>query len=63
MAGAFAGVPHDEVADASGTTRIAQLVGGSFGAAVLAVILTRQLTSLDAVGAASRGAAQIIAFW
>lgn len=56
-------MPHDEVADASGTTRIVQLVGGSFGAAVLAAILTRQLTSLDAVGAASRGAAFDIAFW
>ena len=62
MAGAFEGVPHDEVADASGTTRIVQLVGGSFGAAVLAVILTRQLTSL-AVGAAPRSAAFDITFW
>lgn len=63
MAGAFEGVPHDEVPDASSTTRIVQLVGGSFGAAVLAVILARQLTSLDALGAASRRAAFDIAFW
>lgn len=63
MAGAFGGVPHAEVLDASSTTRIVQLVGGSFGAAVLAVILARQLTGLDAVGAASRGAAFDIAFW
>jgi MFS family permease len=60
MAGAFEGVPHDEVPDASSTTRIVQQVGGSFGAAVLAVILARQL---GVAGATARGAAFDVAFW
>jgi EmrB/QacA subfamily drug resistance transporter len=45
MAGAFRDVPANEVADASSTTRIVQQVGGSFGAAVLAVILTHSLAT------------------
>ena len=57
------GVPHDEVPDASTTTRIVQQVGGSFGTAVLAMILMRHLASLGAVDAASRGAAFDVAFW
>jgi EmrB/QacA subfamily drug resistance transporter len=63
MAGAFEGVPRDEVPDASSTTRIVQQVGGAFGAAVLAVILTRQLTGLGVGGAEARGAAFDVAFW
>jgi EmrB/QacA subfamily drug resistance transporter len=39
MAGAFQGLPRASVPDASSTTRIMQQVGGSFGTAVLAVIL------------------------
>jgi EmrB/QacA subfamily drug resistance transporter len=41
MVGAFQGVPKEELPDASSTTRIIQQVGGSFGTAVLIVILTR----------------------
>jgi len=63
MAGAFQGVPRDEVPDASSTTRIVQQVGGSFGAAVLAVVLTGQLTAGGVGGAAARGAAFDVAFW
>jgi EmrB/QacA subfamily drug resistance transporter len=40
MAGAFVGLPHEKVPDASSATRIIQQVGGSFGTAVLAAILT-----------------------
>jgi EmrB/QacA subfamily drug resistance transporter len=40
MALAFRGLQRDEVPDASIITRIGQQVGGSFGTAVLAVILT-----------------------
>ncbi len=40
MALAFRGLQRDEVPDASVITRIGQQVGGSFGTAVLAVILT-----------------------
>jgi EmrB/QacA subfamily drug resistance transporter len=39
MAGAFIGVPKASVPDASTATRILQQVGGSFGTAVLAMIL------------------------
>ena len=39
MAGAFTGLPRESVPDASSVTRIMQQVGGSFGTAVLAVIL------------------------
>ena len=39
MAGAFTGLPRQSVPDASSVTRIMQQVGGSFGTAVLAVIL------------------------
>jgi EmrB/QacA subfamily drug resistance transporter len=42
MAGAFASVPAQEVPDASSTTRIVQQIGGSFGTAVLVLILTHQ---------------------
>jgi hypothetical protein len=43
MAGAFRDVPEREIPDAGSTTRIVQQVGGSFGAAVLAAILTHAL--------------------
>lgn len=39
MAGAFTGLPKASVPDASTATRITQQVGGSFGTAVLAMIL------------------------
>ena len=38
-AGAFTGLPRESVPDASSVTRIMQQVGGSFGTAVLALIL------------------------
>jgi EmrB/QacA subfamily drug resistance transporter len=63
MAGAFRDVPPDEIPDASSTTRIVQQVGGSFGAAVLAVILASALLSHPAVTAAARGLAFNTAFW
>jgi EmrB/QacA subfamily drug resistance transporter len=63
MAGAFRGIPPAEVPDASSTTRIVQQVGGSFGAAVLAVILAHQLLSRGAATAAAAGHAFNTAFW
>jgi hypothetical protein len=42
MAAAFQGLERAEIPHASSATRIAQQVGGSFGAAVLAMILQRQ---------------------
>ncbi|GAA3549223.1 MDR family MFS transporter [Nonomuraea rosea] len=43
MVGAFQGLDRARIPHASSTTRIAQQVGGAFGAAVLAVVLQRQL--------------------
>jgi protein-S-isoprenylcysteine O-methyltransferase Ste14 len=63
MANAFQGVPHQDVPDASTTMRIVQQVGGSFGAAVLAVILATQLASHAVLTAAIRVAAFDTAFW
>jgi hypothetical protein len=63
MAGAFQGVPHQEVPDASTMMRIVQQVGGSFGAAVLAVILASQLASHSVLTATFRVAAFDTSFW
>jgi len=41
MVGAFQGLPKEETANASSTVRIIQQVGGSFGTAVLVLILTQ----------------------
>jgi EmrB/QacA subfamily drug resistance transporter len=41
MVGAFEGVPKEDLPDGSSTIRIVQQIGGSFGTAVLIVILTR----------------------
>ena len=43
MMGAFDRLDSERIPHASSTTRIMQQVGGSFGTAVLAVILQRQL--------------------
>ncbi|WP_112247391.1 hypothetical protein [Kribbella monticola] len=43
MVGAFRELEPVQIPHASSTTRIMQQLGGSFGAAVLAVILQRQL--------------------
>jgi EmrB/QacA subfamily drug resistance transporter len=51
MTAAFNGLGREQVPHASSATRIAQQVGGSFGAAVLAVILQRQLGRADAATA------------
>ncbi|GIG22627.1 MFS transporter [Cellulomonas chitinilytica] len=61
MTGAFVGLAHDEVPHASIITRVAQQVGGSFGTAVLAVVLVS-----SAAGATSQTAlagAFDTAFW
>jgi EmrB/QacA subfamily drug resistance transporter len=63
MAGAFRHVPSLEVPDASAATRIVQQIGGSFGTAVLAVILAHQLLIHHATNAVARGHAYDTAFW
>jgi hypothetical protein len=62
MAGAFQGVLREEVPDAASTTRIVLQVGGSFGAAVLAVILAHEFTH-EVATAAAHATAFNIAFW
>jgi hypothetical protein len=52
MALGFRSLARDQVPDASIITRIAQQVGGSFGTAVLAVILTGAATSATALTSA-----------
>jgi EmrB/QacA subfamily drug resistance transporter len=47
MVGAFQGLPKEETANASSTVRIIQQVGGSFGTAVLVLILTQATLTLS----------------
>jgi EmrB/QacA subfamily drug resistance transporter len=63
MAAAYQGLAPDQVPHASGATRIAQQVGGSFGAAILAAILQIQLAAHHAGGLAGRVTAFDNAFW
>ena len=63
MAGAFEGLRREQVPDANSTLRIVQQVGGSFGAAVLAVILERQVAPVARADAASLGIAFGATFW
>jgi EmrB/QacA subfamily drug resistance transporter len=62
IAGAFRNISPAEIPDANSTIRIVQQVGGSFGTAVLAVILGSELLSHHAL-AAARGVAFDTAFW
>jgi len=57
MTAAYHGLRPDQVGHASGATRIVAQVGGSFGAAVLAMVLSRQAALHQALGAAGRAAA------
>lgn len=57
MAGAFQGLRPGEVPHASSATRILQQVGGSFGAAVLAVLLQQQIAAHAAGGPAGMATA------
>jgi MFS family permease len=62
MAAAFQGLEGSEIPHASSATRIAQQVGGSFGAAVLAMILQRQSAARPATVTA-QAVAFDHAFW
>jgi EmrB/QacA subfamily drug resistance transporter len=63
MAGAFQDLTRAEVPHASSATRIAQQVGGAFGAAVLVVILASQRAALTAAGPAAIAVAFGHTFW
>lgn len=62
MAAAYQGMPPALIPHASSTTRILQQVGGSFGTALLAVILQSQIAD-HAATAAGRAAAFGNTFW
>ena len=61
MTGAYVGLQRDEMPHASTVTRIAQQVGGSFGVAVLAVILTNAAAGATDLGGLAD--AYDVAFW
>ncbi len=63
MASAYIGLDRTEVPHASIITRTAQQIGGSFGTAVLAVVLERALTQHAVAGLDGRAAAFDVAFW
>jgi EmrB/QacA subfamily drug resistance transporter len=63
MAGAFQGLNRADLPHASSVTRIAQQVGGAFGAAVLVVILASQTTAHAAAGPAATAVAFGHTFW
>jgi EmrB/QacA subfamily drug resistance transporter len=63
MAGAFQGLPKADLPHASSAIRITQQVGGSFGAAVLVVILARQTAAHASAGTAGLATAFGHTFW
>lgn len=63
MSSAFVGLDRSAVPHASIITRTAQQIGGSFGTAVLAVVLQRLLSRHAADGLAGRAEAFDVAFW
>jgi EmrB/QacA subfamily drug resistance transporter len=63
MAGVFQGLPKTELPHASSAIRITQQVGGSFGAAVLVDILSRQAAAHAAAHAAGLAIAFGHTFW
>ena len=62
-AAAFLGLRHDEIPNAGIITRISQQVGGSFGVAVLAVILDTALRNVGLASTAQTATAFDQTFW
>jgi EmrB/QacA subfamily drug resistance transporter len=63
MAAAYLGLARNQIPHASTVVRIAQQLGGAFGTAILAMILTTQLHAHRAGGLAGQAAAFGTAFW
>lgn len=63
MATAYLGLRPDQIPHASSVTRIAQQVGGAFGTAILAMILSTQFKAHQAVGLPGQASAFGTAFW
>ena len=63
MAAAYLGLRPDQVPHATSVTRIAQQLGGAFGTAILAMILSTQLHTHQAAGIAGQATAFANTFW
>jgi len=63
MASAYIGLDQAAIADASIITRTAQQIGGSFGTAVLAVVLERAIAQHASAGIRGVAAGFDVAFW
>ena len=63
MATAYLGLASGQVHNASAVTRISLQIGGAFGTAILAMILTTQLHAHHAGGLAGQASAFGTAFW
>jgi hypothetical protein len=63
MATAYLGLTPNQVPHASTLTRISQQLGGAFGTAILAMILTTQLHAHAASGLPGQASAFGTAFW
>ncbi len=63
MTSAYVGIEKRHVPDASTATRIWMTIGGAFGAAILATVLTGQLTLQAVSGAQALASAYDVTFW
>jgi len=63
LAAAYLGIAPEEIPHASTVTRISQQIGGAFGTAILAMILTTQLHTHRAGGLVGQASAFGTAFW
>ena len=63
MATAYLGLGRDQIPHASSVIRIMQQVGGAFGTAILAMILSTELRAHHAAGLAGQASAFGTAFW
>ena len=63
MASAYQDLTPKQMPDASSATRIMQLLGGSFGTAIIAVLLQTQLAAHQAEGLAGQATAFNTVFW
>lgn len=63
IAAAYRGISSEQVSHATSITRTGQQIGGAFGSALLAVILSNSLAQTTISDVTTRGAAFDIAFW
>jgi MFS family permease len=63
MAAAYLGLRRDQIPHASSVIRIMQQIGGAFGTAILAMILSTQIKTHHAAGISGQATAFGTAFW